>query len=124
MDWMPAAARALRSLIIVVVAVTAGTARAEDLDQGKSGAQLFAATCASCHRSPRGLVKDRMSWTVTYFLRRHYTSSSASAQALTAYLQSVEPARATAPGAGRKSLPPATAASEPTLRPPLPVPGR
>jgi mono/diheme cytochrome c family protein len=111
-------------LIIVVVALAGATARAENLDQGKSGAELFAATCAECHRSPRGLVKDRMSWTLSYFLRRHYTSSWASAQTLTAYLQSVEAPRATAPRAGRKSLPPAMVTSEPALRPPAPVPGR
>jgi mono/diheme cytochrome c family protein len=111
------------SLIIVAVALTGGTARAQDLDQGKSGAELFAATCAECHRSPRGLVKDRMGWTVSYFLRRHYASSGASAQALTAYLQSVDAPRAPA-RASRKSLPPATVTSEPSLRPPAPIPSR
>ena len=121
---MTVAGRTMRSLIIIVAALIGATARAEDLDQGKSGAQLFAATCAECHRSPRGLVKDRMSWTVSFFLRQHYTSSWASAQTLTAYLQSVEAPRATA-RASRKSLPPATTGtSEPSLRPPAPVPGR
>jgi mono/diheme cytochrome c family protein len=108
----------LASLIIVIVALTGGHARAQSLDEGKSGAKLFTAVCADCHRSPRGLAKGRFSWTLSYFLRQHYTSSAASAQALTAYLQSVDapPAK---PHPGR----PATSASLPPLRPPAPVPG-
>jgi len=34
--------------------------------------------------------KDRFNWTLSNFLQQHYTSSSASAQALTAYLQAVD----------------------------------
>jgi hypothetical protein len=49
--------RGLLSLMIMV-ALMGGTAQAEDLDQGKSGAKLFAANCAHCHRSPRGLAKE------------------------------------------------------------------
>jgi hypothetical protein len=35
--------------IVAIVALT-GTTAAEDLDQGKSGAKLFADTCAACRR--------------------------------------------------------------------------
>jgi mono/diheme cytochrome c family protein len=110
-------------LLSLNIALTGGIARAQDLDEGKSGAQLFAAHCAACHRSPRGLAKDRFSWTLSYFLRQHYTSSSASAQALTAYLQSVDAPRGKPPPA-RKSMPPATSGPAPPLRPPAPVPTR
>ena len=113
----------LLSLNIIVIALMGGTAWAQDLDAGKSGAKLFAEHCASCHRSPRGLAKDRFSWTLSYFLRQHYTSSSASAQALTAYLQSVDAPRGKRLPAS-KSLPPATSGSAPSLRPPAPVPTR
>jgi mono/diheme cytochrome c family protein len=108
----------LASLIIVIVALTGGNARAQGLDEGKSGAKLFTAVCADCHHSPRGLAKGRFSWTLSYFLQQHYTSGAASAQALTAYLQSVDapPAK---PHPGR----PAASASLPPLRPPAPVPG-
>jgi hypothetical protein len=119
--------RRLPSLIIIIIiiiirALTGGHTRAQDLDQGKSGAKLFAATCRDCHRSPRGLAKDRFSWTLSYFMRQHYTSSSASAQALTAYLQSVDAPRAKPQPDSRKSQPPPTSVSEPVLRPPAPVP--
>jgi mono/diheme cytochrome c family protein len=110
--------------VIIILALTGGPARAQaqGLDEGKSGAKLFTTICVDCHRSPRGLAKDRFSWTLSYFLRQHYTSSSASAEALTAYLQSVDAPRAKPTPAARKSQPPATSASEPSLRPPAPVP--
>jgi hypothetical protein len=105
---------------IIIWALTSGCAQAQNLDQDKSGAHLFAATCAECHRSPRGLAKDRFSWTLSYFLRQHYTSSSSSAQVLTAYLQSVEAPRGKPQPATRKSSSPA-ASGEPVLRPPARV---
>src|SRR5262245_30579330 len=128
---MSALRRGLFSVAVVVV-VTGGTTQAQDLDQGKSGAKLFATGCASCHRSPRGLAKGRISWSLSYYLQQHYTSSPASAQALTAYLQSVDapPVRsrpATAKSGVRSGTKPrsqAAHAGEPPLRPPAPVPRR
>ena len=114
--------RGLLSLMIMV-ALMGGTAQAEDLDQGKSGAKLFAANCAHCHRSPRGLAKERFSWTLSRFLQQHYTSGSASAQALTAFLQSVD-TRAKSQPTVRNTRPPGTSTSEQALRPPAPVPAR
>ena len=116
------ARRGLLSLMITVTLMGA-IAQAEDLEQGKSGAQLFAANCAHCHRSPRGLAKDRSNWTLSRFLQQHYTSGSASAQALTAFLQSVDTRAGSRPTV-RNSRPSGTSASEPTLRPPAPVPAR
>lgn len=101
-----------------------GAAHAQNLDQGKSSAKLFADTCATCHRSARGLSKGRFSLTLFWFLRSHYTSSSDAAWALTSYLESVEgsqrgqsrtPANRSAPAA--RSVPP-------PMRPPMPVTGR
>jgi mono/diheme cytochrome c family protein len=109
--------------LIIIVALTGGTARAQqDFDANRSGAQLFASNCAQCHRSPRGLAKDRFSWTLSHFLQQHYTSSPASAQTLTAYLQSADASRTKPRPAARKSRP--TATSVPPLRPPAPVPAR
>jgi mono/diheme cytochrome c family protein len=117
---MSAGGGRLPSLIIIITAaLTSGPVRAENLDEGKSGATLFAATCASCHRSPRGLAKNRFSWTLSLFLQQHYTSSAASAQVLTAYLQSVD-----APRGKPQPRRPATSAPTPSLRPPAPVPAR
>ena len=120
---MLAVSRGLPSLIIIG-ALTAGQARAQNLDQAKSGAKLFATICTDCHRSPRGLGRDRFSWTLSAFLQQHYTASPASAQALTAYLQSVDAPRAKSQPAARTSQPPGTSGSVPPLRPPAPVPAR
>ena len=120
---MPVAGSRLLSLGIIVMALTGGAAWAQDLDWGKSGPKLFADHCAGCHRSPRGLAKGRLSWTLSSFLRQHYTSSSASAQALTAYLQSADAPRGKPMPRG-KPLPPATSGTAPVLRPPAPVPTR
>jgi mono/diheme cytochrome c family protein len=94
---MPMSALFRASVLFVAVAVLAAQAQAqENLDQNKSGATLFAGSCVQCHKSARGLAKGRMSFTLSHFLRQHYTSSSASADTLTAYLQSMDtpPAKA------------------------------
>jgi mono/diheme cytochrome c family protein len=64
-------------LALGVIAVLTGTAaNAQNLDQGKSAAKLFADSCAMCHRSPRGLAKDRFNFTLYYlFLKEHYASN-------------------------------------------------
>jgi mono/diheme cytochrome c family protein len=127
----------MTSVVMTSVALTSTSARAENIDQDKdkSGPKLFAATCAECHRSARGLAKGRLSIMLQYYLQQHYTSSSATAQTLTAYLQSVDtpPRSKSQPG---KSQPPATARSAATTtttttttglsvpRPPAPVPAR
>ena len=120
---------AILALTGIVPALIGVPALAQDLDKGKSGAQLFAATCAGCHHSPRGLAKDRYSWTLSSFLQQHYTSSSASAQMLTAYLQSVDAARPNGSAAAAKSRAPAAnistsspSMSAPLLRPPAEIP--
>jgi hypothetical protein len=102
-----------------------GTAWAQDLDQGKSAQKLFAGGCSTCHKSPRGLAKGRISWTLSNFLRQHYTSSPESAQVLTAYLQLVDtPPAKPKPAAARRGRPQTAGASSPSLRPPAPVPRR
>ena len=78
-------------LVLAVIAVLSGSvAEAQNLDQSKPAPKLFAEGCASCHRSARGLAKGRFSVTLWYYLQQHYTSSSATARTLTAYLQSVD----------------------------------
>jgi hypothetical protein len=69
-------------------------ARGQNLDEGKTGPQLFALDCVACHRSPQGLAKNHSGWSLTSFLRQHYTSSSNSASVLAAYLTSGANARA------------------------------
>jgi len=102
--------------LIIIGALTGSPVQAEDLDHDKSASKLFADTCASCHRSARGLAKGRFSLTLWFFLKQHYTSSSASAQALTAYLQSADAPRPKSQRTAAKSRPPATKTSQPSAR--------
>ena len=148
---MPAFGRRLRSFTVVITVLASGLAKAQDLDRGKSGAQLFTTNCMDCHHSPKGLARDRFSWTLSLFLQQHYTTSPASAQALTAYLQSIDaprsnpkpavhnrrtaengasasplhPPASVSPGpAARNAQTPKSSGSDSPLRPPAPVPAR
>ena len=84
------------SLVAAAVAIGVTAARGQqDLDAGKTGPQLFAQDCSACHRSPQGLVESMSGGSLVSFLRQHYTSSSASANALAGYLLSAAaPSRA------------------------------
>jgi hypothetical protein len=139
---MPAIARAVALFVVLVTAATPARAQ-ENLDRDKSGSKLFAASCRQCHKSARGLAKGRLSFTLSYYLRQHYTSSAQTAQVLTAYLQSVDtprgkarpsirkapPARATTgttgtTGAATSRLPAGLLPEDRPLRPPAKVPKR
>jgi mono/diheme cytochrome c family protein len=105
--------------------VVGSAAHAQNLDQGKSAARLFADSCATCHRSARGLAKGRFRLTLYLFLQEHYASNSSSAWALSSYLESVDSAqRARSRDAAAKLSPPAARSSRSVIRPPEPVPGR
>ena len=60
----------------------------ENLDSGKSGAQLFASNCALCHKSAQALRKSGGPLGLSGFLREHYTSSRESAAIIATYLES------------------------------------
>ena len=62
----------------------------ENLDQGKTGAQLYASACATCHKSPQSIPKTKWFFGLESFLREHYTSSRESAAILAAYLKGQE----------------------------------
>lgn len=86
-------------LLALVYALTGfvGPALAqENLDSGKSPAQLFASDCALCHKSPQGLAKSGGVFGLDSFLREHYTASRESAAKLSAYLKTVGDAPAPA----------------------------
>jgi len=82
--------RALGSvgLAIVVCCYAATSARAQNLEAGKSPPQIFNGACAVCHKSPRGLVKTVPPGSLPGFLRQHYTTSSDMAAMLSGYLLS------------------------------------
>jgi hypothetical protein len=106
-------------LVLAVIVATGGSvAVAQNLDKGKPAPKLFAESCASCHRSPRGLAKDRFHLTLYLFLQKHYSSGSSSAWALTSYLESVDSGKRVA------AKKPAASTVRSSLRPPAPVPAR
>ena len=115
-------------LAVIAVLACSGAQAQENLDAGKSPQKLFAESCASCHRSPRGLSKGRFSFTLYLYLQKHYASNSSSAWALTQYLESVDVGkRSPARAAAAATTPPrasSTWTSHSPLRPPAPVPRR
>jgi hypothetical protein len=60
------------------------------LEQGKTGAQLYAANCASCHKMPQSVTKAPGIFGLESFLQDHYTSSPQSAATIAAYLNGLE----------------------------------
>lgn len=60
-----------------------GVAAAQNLEAGKSPAQIFSDTCTACHRNARELKHPTAS-----FMREHYTTSSEMASAMASYLAS------------------------------------
>jgi hypothetical protein len=128
-------------MLVVVGSLGAGPVLAqEDLNRGKSAAQLFASDCADCHRNPRAVGNRDNANVLADFLRVHYTASRESAAAIAAYLVALGPdsrtgsARPAAPARSRpaaaqeqgKASPesqPAAKPAEPTPpTPPEPVP--
>ena len=114
--------RCLRLLAFGAVSLLIGSAaHAQNLDQGKSPAKLFADGCATCHHSARGLTKGRFRLTLFMFLQDHYATNSSSAWALSSYLESVDSGQR---GRSRdaKPAPAAARSSRSALRPPGSVP--
>jgi hypothetical protein len=112
-------------LLALGVVVLRIPAQAQNLDEGKSGARLFADTCVTCHHRAKGLTKGRFQVTLYFFLQQHYASNSSAAWELASYLESVDEAQ--------RSRPPRAAAKKPShgtglagvsLRPPAPIPQR
>ena len=125
---MWAISHALALLVAIMISAIMispqASAQAQNLDQDKSAAKLFATTCANCHRSARGLAKGRFSITLWYYLQQHYTSSSATARTLTAYLQSVDTPPRSKSGKSQPQATKSAATSTSAVRPPAPIPGR
>jgi mono/diheme cytochrome c family protein len=115
--------RGFRLLAVGAVSLLIGSAaHAQNLDQGKSPAKLFADGCATCH-SARGLTKGRFRLTLFMFLQEHYATNSSSAWALSSYLESVDSARhGRSRDAAAKPSATATRSSRSVIRPPGSVP--
>ena len=91
---------------VVGVLAAAPAGAQENLDAGKSGAQLFAANCAICHKSAQGLNKSTGPFGLSNFLREHYTTSRESASVIAAYVESLGRAPEPAKRAGAAKRPP------------------
>jgi len=115
----PMKARCGLLVLAAIVALGGSVAVAQNLDQGKPAPKLFAESCVTCHRSPRGLAKGRFHLTLYLFLQKHYSSGSSSAWALTSYLESIDSGKRVAAKSAAK-----TGASRSSVRPPAPVPAR
>jgi hypothetical protein len=123
---------ALAVSIATAVAAVPAQALAQNLDEGKTPQQLFAADCAACHKSPQSVGRNAS----VGFLRQHYTSSARSASLLAGYLASA----GAAPNADRQKTKgedretrarrkkgdqaAVTRTGEPTATPPTHQPGR
>ena len=81
-------ALSLATVMLLIGGFTATPMRAQNLEAGKSPSQIFSGTCAACHKSPRGLLKNVQAGSLPGFLRQHYTTSSEMAGLLSAYLVS------------------------------------
>ena len=79
----------------LALCVVTSAAAQSSLDKGKTGAQLYASTCAGCHKSPQGVTKTTMVFGLDSFLREHYAASPESAATIAAYLKGLERKRPT-----------------------------
>jgi hypothetical protein len=70
--------------LIALVGAGVGPAAAQNIDAGKSPAQIFGDTCAGCHKNARELRR-----TSTSFLRSHYMTGADEAGAMSSYLASL-----------------------------------
>ncbi len=62
----------------------------ENLDRGKTPAQLYESDCATCHKSPQSVTTTNSTFGLESFLSEHYTTSRGSAAVLAAYLKGLE----------------------------------
>lgn len=105
------------ALAIAVCFSVSAPVHAQNLEAGKSPAQIFNGACTACHKSARGLVKSVPPNALPTFLRQHYTTSSDMAGALSSYLLANggvdrRPGAAEKPRRGREATP-AVAAPQP-----------
>ena len=106
----------------VVALLVLAPARAQNLDEGKSGAQLFAGSCVTCHHRAKGLTQGRLRLSLYLFLQQHYASNSGAAWELASYLESVDETARPRPVAAKRPKP--TRTSGDSLRPPAAIPQR
>ena len=86
-------------LVGAVLAIGIGGAKLQaqtQLADPRDAPRIFASTCSTCHKSPRGLAKTGQ---VAGFLRQHYTTGPEMSAAMAAYLVAAGSAPAAKKGA-------------------------
>ena len=96
--------RRLAPWLFGLVGALIAPAGAQNIDAGKSPAQIFSDTCAACHRNARELRRTSAS-----FLRSHYTTGQEEAAAMSSYLAGI----AVDPRAAQQKRAPGTAGTTP-----------
>jgi hypothetical protein len=79
-------ALSLATVMLLIGCFAVIPVQAQNLEAGKSPAQIFAGTCNACHKSPRGLLRTVPAGSLPGFLRQHYTTSGDMASLLSAFL--------------------------------------
>jgi hypothetical protein len=106
--------RRLALTIVMTAAFSAGAAHAQNINEGRTPAQMFGAVCATCHASPRRLGRQMGAASLAGYLRQHYTTSREQAAALAGYLASFQPAAAQPPSGRRPAAEEGRAVQPPT----------
>jgi mono/diheme cytochrome c family protein len=87
--------RGIRLAIGALALCVASSAGAqENLDKGKTGAQIYASNCAACHKSPQSVIKTIAVSGLENFLSVHYAANPESAAKIAAYLKGLEKRKA------------------------------
>jgi mono/diheme cytochrome c family protein len=73
-DGMLSRALSLATVMLVIVGFATDRARAQNLEAGKSAAQIFSGNCTACHKGARGLLRTVAPGSLPGFLRQHYTT--------------------------------------------------
>jgi mono/diheme cytochrome c family protein len=118
--------RDIRLAIGTLALCVASSAGAQNnLEQSKTGAQLYASYCVACHKSSKSVTKVRGGLVLETFVHEHYPITTESAAKIAAYLKGLEKQSA-GPTRGRVAKPTSQANhSQPTsTEPPESYPGQ
>jgi hypothetical protein len=87
--------RGIRLAIGTLALCVASSAGAQNnLKQSKTGAQLYASYCMTCHKSPKSVTKFRGGLALETFLEQHYPAGPESAATIATYLIGLEKRKA------------------------------
>ena len=86
----------------------------ENLERGKTAAQLYASNCAVCHKSPPSVSNTPGIFALESFLREHYTTSGESAAAIATYLKGLKPVASQRGRAAKRTTSQAPSVSTPS----------